>query len=179
MMYCSCEFTSNNIIEDAFSCRGSQGEFSNTVVYRAMITLQVPDTMTDADDIVANINQWVQTEPSVIVNGITLALDSKCPAMLDSFDSNDCISETSSDQTNPSSSSSSPISIIIGAGAAAAAVLIMILLLIVLVMIIVGYRKCKSTYRYIANTIKLVTYIPMLIILSIHSFFGYVTSKLS
>ena len=146
-MFCSCEFTTNNIIEDTFSCRGSQGEFSNTVVYRAMITLQVPDTITDANDIVAYIDQWVQTEPSVIVNGITLALDSECPAMLDSFNSDDCISETSSDQTNPSSSSSSAISILIGAGAAAVVIFIMILLLTIVVLIVVGYRKFKSTQR--------------------------------
>ena len=150
-MYCSCEFTSNNIIEDTFSCRGSQEEFGNTVVYRAMIILQVPGTITDANDIVANINQWVQSEPSVIVNGITLALDSGCPAMLDSFDSNDCITEAPSDQTDPSSSSSSssPISIIIGAGAAAGAIVIIILLLITVVVIIMGYRRCKSSYRYV------------------------------
>ena len=153
-MYCSCKFTSSNIIEDTFSCRGSQEEFRNTVVYRAMIILQVPGTIIDANDIVANINQWVQSEPSVIVNGITLALDSGCPAMLDSFDSNDCITEAPSDQTDPPSdqtdpsSSSSPISIIIGAGAAAGAIVIIILLLIIVVVIIVGYRRCKSSYRY-------------------------------
>ena len=147
-MFCSCEFTTDNIIEDTFSCRGSQGEFSNTVVYRAMITLQVPDTITDANDIVANIDQWVRTQPSVIVNGITLALDSECPAMLDSFNSDDCISEASSDKTNPSSSSSSSlISILIGAGAAAAAIVIMILLLIIVILIVMGFRKCKSTQR--------------------------------
>ena len=67
LMRCSCEFTTSNIISDTFSCRGSQGEFEDTVVYRANITLQVPISITDADDIVTYINQWVQNEPPVVV----------------------------------------------------------------------------------------------------------------
>ena len=137
-MRCSCEFTSSNIIEETFSCRGSRGQFRNTVVYRAMITLQVPPSITDADDIFTNINQWVQTEPSVRVNGITLYLDSECPAMLDSFDSIDCVAEASSDRTNQSSSSS--IGIIIGAAVAS---VVIILLLIIAVVIIVVYCRRK------------------------------------
>ena len=146
-MRCSCEFTSSNIIEETFSCIGSRGQFRNTVVYRAMITLQVPASITDADDIVANINLWVQTEPLVRVNGITLALDPGCPAMLDSFDSNDCVAESPSDQANPSSSSSLPIAIIIGV---TVAVVVIILLLIIAAVAIVHvvYRRHKAAYRY-------------------------------
>ena len=142
-MRCSCEFTSSNIIEDNFSCRESQGQFRNTVVYRAMIILQVPASITDANDIVSNINQWVQSEPSVIVEGIALDLDPGCPAVLDSFDSNDC--ESPSDQANPSSSSSLPIAIIIGV---TVAVVVIILLLIIAAVAIVVYRRRKATYRY-------------------------------
>ena len=114
-----------------------------------MITLQVPSSITDADDIVAIINQWVQTEPSVGVNGVTLDIDSGCPTMLDSFAAGDCI--VPSVQTNsPSSSSSSsspPYGIMIGAGVA---VVIIILLLIIVIVIIVVYRRHKSTYKYVS-----------------------------
>ena len=114
-----------------------------------MITLQVPSSITDADDIVATINQWVQTEPSVGVNGVTLDVDSGCPTMLDSFAADDCI--VPSVQTDPSpssssSSSSSPYGIIIGAGVA---VVVIILLLIIVIVIIVVYRRHKSAYRYV------------------------------
>ena len=148
LMRCSCEFTSSNIISDTFSCRGSQGEFENTVVYRANIILQVPISITDANDIVTYINQWVQNEPSVVVMGITLALDADCPTMLDSFESDDCvIVEKSSNQTNPSSSSSSssptPFGIIIGASAAA----VVVIVLIIVIIIIVLYCRHMSTYR--------------------------------
>ena len=149
LMQCSCEFTISNIISDTFSCRGSQGEFEDTVVYRANITLQVPISITDANDIVTFINQWVQNEPPVAVMGITLALDADCPTMLDSFASDDCvIVEESSNQTNPSSSSSSssssPFGIIIGASAAAAVVVIVLIIVIIIILL---YRRHKSTYR--------------------------------
>ena len=142
-MRCSCKFISSNIIDGTFSCRGSQGQFENTVVYRAMISLDVPSTITDADDIVTDINQWVQTEPSVKVNGVTLALDPECPTVLDSFDSNDCVTETPVSQTKSSSSSPSLITII----GTAAGVIIIILLLIIVIVIIIKCRRRKSTYR--------------------------------
>ena len=141
-MRCSCEFTSSNIIDDTFSCRGSQGEFRNTVVYRAMITLQVPASITDADNIVIVLSEWVESEPSVRVNRVTLDIDSGCQTMLESFNSNDC--EILSDGTNPSSSSSSSLSVGIIVGAAVAAVL----LLITAVVIIIMYCRNKSNCRY-------------------------------
>ena len=146
---CSCQLTTSNIISDTFSCRGSQGEFEDTVVYRANITLQVPISITNANDIVTFINQWVQDQPSVAVKGVALALDADCPTMLDSFDSDDCvIAEEPSNQTNPSSSlssssSPSPFGIIIGAAAAA----VVVIVLIVAIIIIAVYRRRKSTYR--------------------------------
>ena len=139
LMHCSCEFTTSNIISDTFSCRGSQGEFGDTVVYRANITMQVPISITDANDIVTYINQWVQNEPPVAVKGITLALDADCPTMLDSFDSDDCVIEESSNQT---SSSPLPFGIIIGASAAAVVVVVLIVVIIILL-----YCRHKSTYR--------------------------------
>ena len=143
-MLCSCNFNSSNIIDDTFSCRASQEQFRNTVVYRAMITLQVPASITDADDIVILLSDWVESKPSVRVNRITLELDPNCPTMLDSFDSNDC--EALPDQTNPSpsSSSSSSVGIIIGAVIA----VVVILLLITAIVMIIMYRRRKLSYRY-------------------------------
>ena len=112
-----------------------------------MITLQVPSSITDADDIVAIINQWVQTEPSVGVNGVTLDIDSGCPTMLDSFAADDCIVPSVQTNSPPSSSSSPPYGIIIGAGVA---VVVIILLLIIVIVIIVVYHRHKSTYKYVS-----------------------------
>ena len=143
LMNCLCKFTNSNITDDAFSCRGSQGEFRNAVVYRAMITLQVPASITDADSIVNILSDWVESKPSVTVNGLALAVDPNCPAMLDSFDSSDCVIPN---QANPpSSSSSQSIGIIIGA---IVVTVIAILLLITVIVIIIMYYRHKSSYRY-------------------------------
>jgi len=107
-----------------------------------MITLEVPSFITNADNIVTILSEWVESEPSLIVNGITLDIDSNCPTMLESFDSDDC--GTPSDGANPSSSSSST-GIIIGAAVAATVV---VLLLIAVVVILIMYRRHKSSYRY-------------------------------
>ena len=149
-MVCSCEFTFNNIIDDAFSCKESQGQFGNTVVYRAMITLLVPTSITDADSIVTNIIQWVQTEPRMRVDGVILDVDPDCPTMLDSFNSDDCVIEmpsnpTSSSLSSPSSSSSSPVGIIVVVVVTAVFAVIVV---IIIVMIVIIYRRHKSTYRY-------------------------------
>ena len=151
-MLCSCNFNSDNIIDDTFSCRASQEQFRNTVVYRAMITLQVPAFITDADDIVILLSDWVESKPSVRVNRITLELDPNCPTTLDSFDSNDC--EVSSNETNPSSpsasssssSSSSSIGIIIGVVIAA-----VVILLLITAVVMIMYRRRKLSYRYEVN----------------------------
>ena len=173
-MRCSCEFTSSNIMDDTFSCRGSQGEFRNTVVYRAMITLQVPTSITDADNIVVVLSEWVKSQPSVRVNKVTLDIDSGCPTMLESFNSNDC--ETPSDGTNPSlssSSSSSPsslspssssVGVIVGA-AVAALVVTLLLITSTAIVIIVMYRRHKSIYRYKLNTASAVR--------GVEKWFGY------
>jgi len=82
--HCSCQFNSSNIIDDIFSC---QGQFKNIVVHQAMTTLQVPASITNADDIVNIISKWVQSNPSVTVNEVILDIDPECPAMLDSVSS--------------------------------------------------------------------------------------------
>ena len=147
MRNCLCKFTNSNITDDAFSCRGSQGEFRNAVVYRAMITLQVPASITDADNIVNLLSDWVESKPSVAVNGLALAVDPNCPAMLDSFDSSDCV--VPNQANSPSSSSSQSVGIIVGAIVwAIVATVIAILLLITVIMIIIMYYRHKSSYRY-------------------------------
>ena len=150
MRQCSCDFNTDNIIDESFSCRGSQGQFIDTVVYRAMISLQVPASTNDADNIVTLLGEWVESEPSVRVNRVTLNIDSNCPTMLESFDSDDCEVSTEGTNSSPSSPSqspsSSPTSIIIGAAVATAVV---VLFSITVVVIIIMYRRHKSSYRYI------------------------------
>jgi len=120
-----------------------------------MITLQVPASITDADDIVNIISKWVQSNPSVTVNEVILDIDPECPAMLDSVSSDDCVIKTPPpNQTSPStlpppqssSSSSSSLPINIIAGGAIGMVIIVIIIITIVGIII--YCRRKSSYRY-------------------------------
>ena len=129
-----------------------------------MISLQVPASVTDADDIVKILSDWVETMPSVRVNRVTLDLDPACPAMLDSFDSNDCVTEVQpTDQTNqpPSSSSSSSSSLSVGIIVGAIVAAVVILLLIIVILIIILYYRRKSSYRYKTISINAIITLPI------------------
>ena len=144
---CSCIF---EIVSDSFSCRGAQENFENTVVFRARVSAQGPASVITADDVVNDISNWVESSASITIASVTLDVDLNCPAMLDSFNSPDCVIVTEqptpspSSPTSSSSSNSSSISIIAGA---AIAVVIIVILLVIIVVLIVMYRKRKASYR--------------------------------
>ena len=123
-----------------------------------MIVLQVPAPVIDADHIVRIVSDWIKSEPSMTVNGIVLDVDPNCPAMLHSFDSNDCVSEVTPGETNSSVSSSQSSSVGIIVGTIVAAVMTLILLLITAV-VIVAYYKSKQNYRYKSHHINLACYL--------------------
>ena len=134
---CSCVF---EVDSETFSCRGAQGNFENTVVFRARITVQGPAALVAADDVVSDINDWVETSPSITVGLATLDIDSSCPAMLASTDSNDCEVITQP----PSSNGSSSIGIIVGA---VVAVVVVILIIVIIVVILLACVRRKGSYR--------------------------------
>ena len=141
---CSCVF---EVDSETFSCRGAQGNFENTVVFRARITVQGPAALVAADDVVSDINDWVETSPSITVGLNTLKIDSSCPAMLASTDSDDCeaVTVSPSPSSPPSSSdSSSSIGIIVGA---VVAVVVVILIIVVIVVILLVCVRRKGSYR--------------------------------
>ncbi|XP_065904076.1 cell adhesion molecule DSCAM-like [Dysidea avara] len=143
---CSCIF---EIVSDSFSCRGAQENFDNTVVFRARVSAQGPASVITADDVVNDISNWVESSPSITIASVTLDVDLNCPAMLDSFNSPDCVIVTeqptpsTSSPTSSSSNNSSPIGIIAGA---AIAVVVIVILLVIIVVLIVMYRKRKASY---------------------------------
>ena len=129
---CSCIF---NINSEAFSCRGSEGNFENTVVFRGRVIVQ-DSSVIIADDIVNDINNWVKSSPSVTVGFATLDIDSSCPVMLASIDSDDCVVVTE----QPSSSDSFSIGILIGT------IIAVIVIMVIIVVVVLVYLKTKRSY---------------------------------
>ena len=135
---CSCI----NIGGATFSCRGAQGNFENTVVFRAMVTVQASSALISADVVVTDIDDWVKSSPSITVGLATLDIDPSCPAMLASTDSDDC--EVVTESPSPSSSDSSSIGVIVGA---VLAVVVVILIVVIIIVAVLVYLRRKGSYR--------------------------------
>ncbi|XP_065903558.1 uncharacterized protein [Dysidea avara] len=118
---CFCEF---NIVNAAFSCRESVGDFKETVVYRAKVL-----SNTNAEDIVNGIDHWVKSETSITVDQVTLHVDPSCPSMLESFESRDCVVINQS-----SSSDDPPVGTIVGAAIGGVIGIIVIVAVLLIIM---------------------------------------------
>ena len=124
-----------SVVKESFSCRGSIRELANTVVFRAMIYSEV-----NADSIVNIIDQWIKSETSLTVGCITLNLDHRCPAMLNSFDETDCTNATTNADVISQSKNNDILLIAI------TAVVVIEALLILIAVVVICYKKttcCK------------------------------------
>ena len=151
MQECSCNF---GIDRESFSCGGSQGSLTNTVVFRARVTVQNLASVTRADYVVNSINDWVMISPRIAVQGATLDVDNTCPVMLSSFNEADCIPTTNQLTPSPSTTSSGSTSsgfsttTIIIAGAAMAVLIVLLLVIIIVILCVVLCCRRKGSYRY-------------------------------
>ena len=122
---CFCEF---NIVNAAFSCRGSVGDFKDTVVYRAKVLSNI-----SAEGIINKTDHWVKSETSITVDQVTLHVDPSCPSMLESFESRDCVVINQS-----SSSDDPPVGTIVGAAIGG------VIGIIVIVAVLLIIKCCKE-----------------------------------
>ena len=81
----TCGFTTTNIRDDEFSCRGG---LTNQIVYRAMI---VGTSVYSAPGLVSRIQSWVASgAASITVLSSRLHLDKDCSTPLDTLNEPDC-----------------------------------------------------------------------------------------
>jgi len=141
---CSCTF---KIVNETFSCLGARGDFENTVVFRGRIIVQASAAIVAANDVVNVISNWVKSSPLIAVDLATLVIDPRCPAMLASTDSDDCLAVTEQPSSSSSSSSSSDFLSIGAIVGAVIAVVVVILVVAIIVVIVFVYLKRKGNYR--------------------------------
>lgn len=84
---CSCDFTSENIINSVFSCRSSETQ----VVFKAHLNYTSPFGSHTADELVSFFLHWVSSGPPLTVTGTVFSVDPSCPAELESLTSEDCV----------------------------------------------------------------------------------------
>ena len=129
---CGCEFDIDN---ELFSCPETKGKLEDTVVFKARIVVRVPATVTDADDVVNVINNWVKLKPNITVSLFILTVVPGCPARVNSIESEDCV--VTDQSTNTDSSSGGAI-----AGVVTATVIVVMVAVIVVVVITI-YRSMQ------------------------------------
>ena len=145
---CGCVFDIDN---ELFSCPESKGKLEDTVVFKGRIVVRVPASVTDADDVVNYINDWVKLGPSITVTSSILTVDPGCLSRVDSTESEDCV--VTDQSTNTDSSDGGAI-----AGGVAAGVIVVIVILIVLITIFYIQRRRS---KYVVGRLYNVFYIHL------------------
>ena len=80
-----CGFTDTSIDKQSFSCYPNSPSF---VTYRARLERT---SLTDSDNFISLIEQWVSDGASVIVSGVLLKVDSKCLVEISDLSEDECI----------------------------------------------------------------------------------------
>ena len=119
---CTCDITSNNIIEETFLCFDGSSHF---VTYQAQLR-GTPEA--DSHTLIGYLEKWVSGEPSVLIQGVLIRIDNDCPVSITSIDDIEC------NKMSTSSSQSYKTVGIIG-GIVVASVLIIGVLVFTLVMV--------------------------------------------
>ena len=81
---CSCDFTSDNIINAKFVCNDYE---STHVVMRAYISYT---GAIHANELVTIISMWIRNGPNLTLNESVVAIDPTCPVKMDFLTPNDC-----------------------------------------------------------------------------------------
>ena len=112
--------------------------------------------------IVNIIDQWIKSETSLIIGQITLDLDHRCPAMLNSLDETDCTNATANTDVISQSKNNN---ILLNA---ITAVVVIEALLILIVAVVICYKKttcCKymnTQLQWYALTLMLLSLYTMI-----------------
>ena len=83
-----CGFTVTSIDKQSFSCYPDSPSF---VTYRARLE---GTSLTDSDNFIFLIEQWVMEGASVIVTGVLMKVDSKCSVKISDLSEDECLMKT-------------------------------------------------------------------------------------
>ena len=84
-------YSSAFLRQGMFLCRGNP----TMATYRS--TLVNPFPIASATQLVAIIQSWVSTSPSLVLDGLLVAVNPDCPTCIDCLDADECAFDTGSD----------------------------------------------------------------------------------
>ena len=110
------------------------------------VTFRAEILESDISHVIGYIEQWVASEPTVVVLSSRLSIDSGCKVEIESFSQPECSAETTAERDNSS---------IVGSvvGGIVGGVVVLTTLVIILVALILLRRRKKASYRVDADSI--------------------------
>ena len=145
---CQCGFTAGHIDSTAsgFQCSSFQ---SSLVLFRSKLYGTASRT---ASEVIADINQWISSDVSIVVLGLILEIDPTCPVLISTFSDPECqlatsppsgTSVTTSTEV-PSGTSTTTSTEAIIAGVVVGIVIIAIAVVVVVIAVIIIRRRRSS-----------------------------------
>ena len=139
---CQCGF-SREAFQDIDTTAGFQcfDESPSAVTFRAVI-MDLP--LVSSSQLISYIEEWVATQPSIVVLSSRLSIDSSCAVEIDNFNAPECndVTSSSSDGNNNSVTAS-----VVGGVVAGVLVLLIVILLLVLLVVFVRNHQRKAVYE--------------------------------
>ena len=129
---CDCSLPRSHVYANEFTCAYNDAQ---EVIYRAK--LQGMEA-TDCENLTSYVQEWIDAESSILIQGNRLQLDSSCDLEIESLDIQAaCVigmtPTTPTTETPTPESGGLSIEIIIGAAAAGALIIILLLLLVLVI----------------------------------------------
>ena len=118
-------------MDGVFSCEGSQGKILNCVVYRATIMLY--NSHVTAEELLNETYVWLQSRPSIIIDGVLVSVDQNPTSLLDS---DECLA---SDLVT--TESNTVVSVIVGLSVTTA--ILLLITIIVIFAVLFWWRQGK------------------------------------
>ena len=140
-----CEM--NDIIDMQLIDCGSE----SVILYRARLE---GTSQTDSSSLISLIDDWVNTEPSFIVTGILMKVDSQCAVAISSLSDGECTqtSTDSSPSSTLSSQTSSDTTAIIGGVVAIVAVIVITVGVVIIIVVYIVRVKTHQTAVAVKKT---------------------------
>ena len=145
---CRCGF-SQEAFQDIDVTAGFQcfDASPSAVTFRAVI-MDLP--LASSSQLISYIEEWVATQPSIVVLSSRLSIDSSCAVEIDNFNAPECNDMTPSTSDGNNNTNTNPNSVagpVIGGVVGGICVLLLAIVALVLVVIFVRNCQKKSTYK--------------------------------
>ena len=139
---CQCGFSREAFldVEAGFQCFD---ESPTAVTFRAVI---MDIAMASSSQLIGYIEEWIATQPSIVILSTRLSIDSSCTVEIQTFSAAECTDMTPSTRLTDGNNNTN-IASVAGGVVGGVTVLLIVIVLLVLVVVFLRNKKKKATYK--------------------------------